>query len=86
MENRELMDNTPIGAWGYFGYSILFNIPIIGFIIALTFALSSTGNINRRNYARSYFCSIAVIAIIVLFLIITNIIVPTSISTSTMAR
>ncbi len=45
----------PISAWGYVGYSILFCIPIIGWIIWLVFAFSSK-NINRRSYARSFFC------------------------------
>ena len=45
----------PIGAWGYFGYNILFSIPLIGFICLVIFACSSS-NINRRSYARSFFC------------------------------
>lgn len=45
----------PLGAWGYFGYSILFNIPFIGLISLIIFSFNS-GNINRRSFARSYFC------------------------------
>ncbi len=45
----------PIGAWGYIGYNILFAIPFIGFICLVIFACSS-GNICRRSFARSYFC------------------------------
>lgn len=48
----------PIGMWGYFGYTILFSIPCIGFIALLIFAFGGTKNINLRNYARSYFCLI----------------------------
>ena len=44
----------PISAWGYFGYNILFSIPIIGFIFLIVFSFDSS-NINRRNYARSFF-------------------------------
>lgn len=60
----------PIGAWGYFGLTILFSIPLIGFIFLLIFAFSG-GNVNRRSFARSYFCGvilvlIAIVAIIVL--------------------
>ena len=44
----------PLGAWAYFGLSILFSIPVIGLIFLIVFSLSSS-NINRRNYARSYF-------------------------------
>lgn len=60
----------PISAWGYVGYSILFSIPIIGQILLIVFAFSS-GNINRRSYARSYFCWL-LIAIIISALIATG--------------
>ena len=43
----------PITAWGYIGYSLLFSIPIVGFILVLVYSFSGSGNINRRNYARS---------------------------------
>ncbi len=45
----------PIGAWGYFGYNLLFAIPLVGFICLIVFSLSNE-NINRRNYARSFWC------------------------------
>ena len=46
----------PISMWGYFGYSLLFMIPLVGFILMLIFALGGTSNVNLRNYARSQFC------------------------------
>lgn len=46
---------TPISMWGYFGYEILFTLPVIGWIILIVKALSSK-NINVKNFARSYFC------------------------------
>ncbi len=49
----------PISPWGYIGYSILFAIPIIGLIFLIVFALSDR-NINRRSYARSFFCWVLV--------------------------
>lgn len=49
----------PVSAWGYIGYSILFAIPIIGLILLIVFAFSDR-NINRRNFARSYFCWILI--------------------------
>ena len=45
----------PLGAWAYFGYSILFAIPLIGTVLLIVCALSDS-NINRRSFARSYFC------------------------------
>lgn len=58
----------PIGAWGYFGYNILFSIPLIGFICLLIFCFSDS-NINRRSYARSFFCA-ALLALIVVGIIV----------------
>lgn len=54
---------TPLSAWAYFGYELLFAIPLVGFILLIVFSFSDS-NINRRNFARSYFC-VYVIMIIV---------------------
>lgn len=59
----------PISAWGYFGYNILFSIPIIGFIFLIVFSFDSS-NINRRNYARSFFIIYLLIAIVFLISIL----------------
>lgn len=45
----------PITMWGYFGYEILFSIPLIGWIILIIKAITSK-NKNVKNFARSYFC------------------------------
>lgn len=60
----------PLSAWAYFGYNLLFSIPLIGFIMLIVFAFDSS-NINRRNYARSFFCGLllAVIILIVVFVL-----------------
>ena len=55
----------PISTWGYVGYTILFAIPILGFILLLVFAFSQK-KINRRNFARSFLCCILIA--IILFL------------------
>lgn len=59
----------PLSAWAYVGYSILFSIPLIGLILLIVFSFDSS-NINRRNYARSYFCEILIAFIIVIFMLI----------------
>jgi len=56
-------DYTPITMWGYFGYEILFAIPIVGFICLLIFSFSAH-NINLRNFARSYFCFLIIVLVI----------------------
>ena len=45
----------PLSPWAYFGYAILFSIPVVGIISLIILALNNN-NINRRNYARSFFC------------------------------
>lgn len=57
-------DKTPISMWGYFGYDILFAIPLVGFICLLIFALGGTRNINLRNYAQSKFCLLIIVIIL----------------------
>lgn len=53
----------PLGAWAYFGYSILFNLPLIGWILAIVFSFSDK-NINRRSFARSYFVGLIICIVI----------------------
>ncbi|MDD7210156.1 MAG: zinc-ribbon domain-containing protein [Lachnospiraceae bacterium] len=59
---------TPISMWGYFGYELLFSIPLVGFILLLVFSFGGTKNKNLKNFARSYFCLTIVILILVLIL------------------
>ena len=54
----------PLGAWAYFGYSILFSIPIVGFIFLIVFSFSGK-NINRRSFARSYWCWAILLVIVI---------------------
>ncbi|MBR5093922.1 MAG: zinc-ribbon domain-containing protein [Oscillospiraceae bacterium] len=61
----------PIGAWGYFGYMLLFSIPVIGFILLIVFSFSDA-NINRRNFARSYWCVFLLAIIITIVLAVTG--------------
>ena len=68
-EQKNIPDEyKPISMWGYFGYEILFSIPIIGFIFILVFSFGGTNNINLRNFARSYFC-LFIIAMILLIIV-----------------
>lgn len=53
----------PLSAWAYFGYNLLFAIPVVGLICLIIFSFSSS-NINRRNFARSFWC-LLVIGIII---------------------
>lgn len=60
----------PMGAWSYFGHSLLFSIPMVGFVFLIVFALGGTKNINKRNYARSYFCGLLLVAIIAIIAVV----------------
>jgi len=63
----------PISMWGYFGYQILFSIPLIGLILLIVFALGGTRNVNLRNFARSYFCILIIGIIIFAFMMVTGV-------------
>ena len=58
----------PLGAWAYFGLQMLFAIPLVGFIFLIVFSCSS-GNINRRNFARSYWI-IYIIALVIAVIVL----------------
>ncbi len=53
----------PLEAWAYVGYSLLFCLPIIGLILLIVFSFSDK-NINRRNFARSYWVAILIMLIV----------------------
>ena len=61
----------PLTAWNYFWLEVLFAVPVVGFIFLIIFAISPA-NINRRSFARSYFCYYILIAIIIGILIATG--------------
>lgn len=67
--NNEIPEKyTPISAWGYVGYQLLFSIPLIGLIILCIYAFGNTENINLKNYAKSYFCIMLVLIILIIVL------------------
>lgn len=70
MSGQIPLEYEPISMWGYFGYRLLFSIPVIGVIFLLVFALGGTQNKNLKNYARSYFCTAIIVVVIVLFVIL----------------
>ena len=62
----------PISMWGYFGYELLFSIPVIGFVFLLIFSLGGTKNKNLKNFARSYFCFVILVLIVILVLVVSG--------------
>jgi len=59
----------PLSAFGYLGYNILFNIPLIGLILLIVFSLDNS-NLVRRNYARSFFIIYALVIIILILVFV----------------
>ena len=59
----------PLSPWAYFGYSLLFAIPLVGFILLIVFSFSDE-NINRRNFARSFWCALLVVVILIVAMIV----------------
>lgn len=55
----------PLSALAYFGHSLLFSIPVVGLICLIVFGISDK-NINRRNFARSYWIIYAIVIIIMI--------------------
>ena len=47
---------TPVSPWGYFGLQLLFSIPVVGLVFLIIFSFNGS-NLNRRNFARSYWCA-----------------------------
>lgn len=56
----------PMSPWAYFGYEILYAVPVVGWIFLVAHAIGAR-NINKRNFARSYFV-IYVLAIAIFLL------------------
>ena len=64
MDNSNIPEEyRPISMWSYFGYEILFSIPIVGFICLIVFALGAK-NVNKKNFARSYFCYTIIVCLV----------------------
>lgn len=74
MERKNVLNSLPdeyrpLSPWAYFGYSILFSVPLVGFICLIVFSFNNK-NINRRNFARSYFCIYILVIILVVIVAI----------------
>jgi len=63
----------PITMWGYFGYEILFSIPVVGFILLIIYSFGGKArNKNLKNFARSYFCYFILLAILAVIWFVTG--------------
>ena len=56
-------DSDYISPWGYIGYSVLWSLPMVGWIIWIVNCFSSKENL--KNYARSIFCAFLIAMIMI---------------------
>lgn len=54
----------PLSPWAYWGLTLLYGVPIVGLVFLIVFSFSK-GNINRRNFSRSFFCWLIIAAIVI---------------------
>ena len=74
----------PLSPWAYFGYNLLFSIPLVGFILLIVFSFDDS-NINRRNYARSFWCALLVGVIIAVIIVVVALLLGVSLNQLTKA-
>lgn len=64
MQSGEVPESyRPISPWGYLGYTLLFNIPIVGLILMFVWGFGDT-NKNLKNYARFFLLTLLISLII----------------------
>ena len=78
MSENENNQYRLLSPWAYVGYGILFTLPVIGWILAIVFELNDD-NLNRRNFARGYWCGVLVAVIVVVILSIVGMVMGVSI-------
>lgn len=66
--------------WQYFGYSVLFLIPVIGWIFFIVYTFNKS-NMNRRNWVRSIWCNLLVLLIALLIGVILVAVIPGALDT-----
>ncbi len=55
---------APLSPWAYWGLTLLFSVPVVGLVFLIIFSISSA-NINRRNFARSYWITMILALLII---------------------
>lgn len=50
----------PMSPWAYFGWSLLYSIPFVGFVLLIVMSFAPR-NKNHKNFTRSYWCGALII-------------------------
>lgn len=58
------LELRPLSPWSYVGLTILYSIPVIGFIFLIIFTFHK-GNLNRQSFTRSYWCALLVLILLI---------------------
>ena len=83
-ENQNIPSEYKVlSPWAYFGYNILFAIPLVGFILALVLAFDNS-NLNRRNFARAYFCGMILVGILFVIAVVFSMLTGMALYTSSL--
>lgn len=69
------VEYKPITPWGYVGYYILYQIPIVGFIIMLINAFGSNTNVHLKNLSRCYLLLFAIGVVLALAVLIIPVVI-----------
>lgn len=67
----------PLSPWAYLGYLLLYSVVPFGWIAAIVHATNNE-NINRRNFARGYWCMVLVGVAVSVVLIILSLVLGAS--------
>ena len=70
MQPMVTADTTPLKTTDYLILILISGIPVVGLILLLVWALSSSENVNRRNFCRAQLIWMAVSAVISIFFLI----------------
>ncbi|MCH5169744.1 MAG: hypothetical protein J1F24_00520 [Oscillospiraceae bacterium] len=69
-ENMLPEEYKPVTIWQYIGYSILFAVPVIGFIMLLVTAFGSDKSKSLRNFAKAQLILLAIVIVLYIILFI----------------
>ena len=60
----------PLSPWAYFGWSLLYSIPFVGFVLLIVMSFAPR-NKNHKNFTRSYWCgALIVLGLVVMILLL----------------
>ena len=69
VQPKPLTQCEPLTMWQYFGYHLLFAIPIVGMVFLIIFSFFKTDNVHVTNLSRGFLLQLAFAIIIMAILI-----------------